>query len=150
MKTTKKIFYLTFPLLLGTISGIITIDKTNYQTLIKPKLAPPGIIFPIVWTILYILIGLSYYLYKKNAKKNITEEIIYYIQLFINITWPIIFFTLNLRFLALIWVLILTILVYTLITLFIQKNKISAYLLIPYLIWCIFATYLNTGFFLLN
>lgn len=150
MKIIKNIFYLFFPLTLGIISTIITKNNIDYQTLKQPPLAPPNIIFPIVWTILYILIGLSYYLYKKNTNTNKTETIVYYLQLFINFTWTIIFFTLKLRFISIIWILILTILIYTLITLFIQKYKPSAYLLIPYLIWCIFATYLNIGVYLLN
>ena len=150
MKYIKNIFYLTFPLFLGIISALITRNSINYNTLNKPPLSPPGIIFPIVWTILYILIGLSYYLYKKNTYTNKTETFIYYLQLFLNFTWTIIFFTLELRFLAIIWVLILSITIYTLITLFLQKYKISAYLLIPYLIWCLFATYLTIGTFLLN
>lgn len=150
MKYIKNIFYLTFPLLLGIISGLITKNSINNNNLNKPPLSPPGIIFPIVWTILYILIGLSFYLYKKNSKKNKTIEIIYYIQLLLNFTWTIIFFTLKLRFLAIIWILALTISIYTLISLFKQIYKPSAYLLIPYLIWCIFATYLNIGIYLLN
>ena len=133
MKIIKNIFYLFFPLTLGIIAGIITNSSIDYQNLKQPPFSPPSIVFPIVWTILYILIGLSYYL-----------------QLFINFTWTIIFFTLKLRFIAIIWILILTILVYTLITLFIQKYKLSAYLLIPYLIWCLFATYLTIGVYLLN
>ena len=150
MKTIKNIFYLLFPLTLGIISGLITNSATDYKNLNQPPFSPPGIICPIVWTILYLLRGLSYYLYKKNSYTNKTEVITYYLQLFINFTWTIIFFTLKLRFIAIIWILILTILVYTLITLFIQKYKPSAYLLIPYLIWCIFATYLTIGVYLLN
>lgn len=150
MKHIKNIFYLTFPLIIGIISGLITNNSIDYSTLNKPALSPPGIVFPIVWTILYILIGLSYYLYKNNTYTTLTEEIVYYLQLFLNFTWTIIFFTLKLRFLAIIWILALTISIYTLITLFIQKYKLSAYLLIPYLLWCIFATYLTIGTFLLN
>lgn len=150
MKYIKNFFYLAFPLILGTISALITRNNINYNTLNKPPLSPPGIVFPIVWTIIYILIGLSYYLYKKNAYTNKTEEVIYYIQLFLNFTWTIIFFTLKLRFLAIIWTLALSISIYTLITLFLQKYKPSAYLLIPYLIWCLFATYLTVGTYLLN
>jgi tryptophan-rich sensory protein len=150
MKYIKNIFYLTFPLILGIISTLITRNNINYNTLNKPPLSPPGILFPIVWTILYILIGLSYYLYKKNTYTNKTEIFIYYLQLFLNFTWTIIFFTLELRFLAIIWIIALCISIYTLITLFLQKYKPSAYLLIPYLIWCIFATYLTIGNYLLN
>ena len=150
MKHIKNIFYLTFPLILGIISGIITNSSIDYSNLVKPPFSPPGIVFPIVWTILYILIGLSYYLYKKNTYTNTTEIITYYIQLFLNFTWTIIFFKLKFRFLAIIWILALSISIYTLITLFIQKYKLSAYLLIPYLIWCLFATYLTVGIYLLN
>ena len=150
MKHIKNIFYLTFPLFLGIVSALITRNSINYNTLNKPPLSPPGIVFPIVWTILYILIGLSYYLYKKNTYTNKTEIFVYYLQLFLNFTWTIIFFTLKLRFLAIIWILALSISIYTLITLFLQKYKPSAYLLIPYLIWCLFATYLTVGTYLLN
>lgn len=150
MKIIKNIFYLTFPLILGIISGLITRNNIDYSNLNKPPLSPPGIVFPIVWTILYILIGISYYLYKNNTETNIVEEVTYYLQLFLNFTWTIIFFTLKLRFLAIIWILALSISIYTLITLFLQKYKPSAYLLIPYLIWCLFATYLTVGTYLLN
>lgn len=150
MKYIKNIFYLTFPLILGIISGLITSSNIDYSNLNKPPLSPPSIAFPIVWTLLYILIGLSYYLYKKNTKTNIVEEVTYYLQLFLNFTWTIIFFTLKLRFTAIIWIVALCISIYTLITLFLQKYKPSAYLLIPYLIWCLFATYLTIGTYLLN
>ena len=150
MKIIKNIFYLTFPLILGIISGLITRNNIDYSNLNKPPLSPPGIVFPIVWTILYILIGISYYLYKNNTETNIVEEVTYYLQLFLNFTWTIIFFTLKLRFLAIIWILALSISIYTLITLFLQKYKPSAYLLIPYLIWCLFATHLTVGTYLLN
>ena len=150
MKIIKNIFYLTFPLILGIISGLITRNNIDYSNLNKPPLSPPGIVFPIVWTILYILIGISYYLYKNNTETNIVEEVTYYLQLFLNFTWTIIFFTLKLRFLAIIWILALSISIYTIITLFLQKYKPSAYLLIPYLIWCLFATYLTVGTYLLN
>lgn len=146
----KNIFYLTLPLILGTIIGILTSTNIDYKMLNKPPLSPPSIIFPIVWTIIYILMGISYYLLKKNSYNNKIESLIYYIQLFVNLTWSIIFFTLKLRFISIIWILILIILIYLLITLFYQKYKTSAYLLIPYLIWCIFATYLNIGIYLLN
>lgn len=149
-KIIKSIFYLTFPLILGIISGILTSGSMDYQLLNKPKFAPPGILFPIVWTILYILIGLSYFLYKRNSYTNFNEVVTYYLQLFINVSWPIVFFVFKLRFLAIVWILILSILVYTLISLFIQKYKLSAYLLIPYLIWCLFAIYLSVGIYLLN
>ncbi len=150
MKIIKNIFYLTFPLITGTIIGIITSKYIDYNTLIKPPLSPPSIIFPIIWTILYILMGISYFLYKKNSYTSKQEIIIYYTQLFVNLLWSIIFFVLKLKFFAIIWILLLDILIYILITLFKQKYKPSAYLLIPYQIWCLFATYLTIGIYLLN
>lgn len=149
MKKIKNIFYIFLPLCLGTIIGLIT-QSSYFETLNKPPLSPPPILFPIAWTILYLLMGISYYLYKKKTYDNKTETIIYYLQLIVNLLWSIIFFTLKLKFLSIIWILILTILVYTLIKLFLQKYKLSGYLNIPYLIWCIFATYLTIGIYLLN
>lgn len=149
-KLLINIFYIFFPLLIGISVSLITSGNFNLQELKQPPLSPPSILFPIVWTILYLLIGISYYLYKKNTYTEKTEIIIYYTQLLVNALWTIIFFTLKLRFFSIIWILILVILIYTLITLFLQKYKPSAYLLIPYLIWCIFATYLNIGIYLLN
>lgn len=149
-KLLINIFYIFFPLLIGISVSLITSGSFNLQELKQPPLSPPSILFPIVWTILYLLIGISYYLYKKNTYTEKTEKIIYYTQLLVNALWTIIFFTLKLRFFSIIWILILVILIYTLITLFLQKYKPSAYLLIPYLIWCIFATYLNIGIYLLN
>ena len=149
-KLITNLFYIFFPLIIGLSVSLLTQGSFNLQELKQPPLSPPGILFPIVWTILYLLIGISYYLYKKNTYTEKTEIIIYYTQLLVNALWTIIFFTLKLRFFSIIWILILVILIYTLITLFKQKYKPSAYLLIPYLIWCIFATYLTIGIYLLN
>ena len=149
-KLLTNIFYILFPLFIGTIISTFITNNIDYQILKKPPLAPPSILLPIIWSILYLLIGISYYLYKKNTYTDKIEIIIYYTQLLVNALWSIIFFTLKLRFFSIIWILILVILIYTLITLFLQKYKTSAYLLIPYLIWCIFATYLTIGIYLLN
>ena len=149
-KLIKNIFYIFFPLIIGFLISTLIRNNIDYQVLKQPPLAPPGFLVPIVWTILYTLIGISYFLYKKNTYTDKTEVIIYYLQLFVNALWSIIFFILKLRFFSIIWILILVILIYTLITLFIQKYKLSAYLLIPYLIWCLFATYLTIGIYLLN
>lgn len=149
-KLLTNAFYIFFPLIIGISVSLITKNNIDYNTLKQPPLAPPSILFPIVWSILYLLIGISYYLYKKNTYTEKTETIIYYAQLFVNSLWTIIFFILKLRFFSIIWILILVILIYLLISLFKQKYKPSAYLLIPYLIWCIFATYLTIGIYLLN
>ena len=149
-KLLTNAFYIFFPLIIGIIVSLLIKDNIDYNTLNQPPLAPPSILFPIVWSILYLLMGISYYLYKKNTYTEKIETIIYYTQLFVNALWSIIFFILKLRFFSIIWILILVILIYLLISLFKQKYKPSAYLLIPYLIWSIFATYLTIGIYLLN
>lgn len=122
-----------------------------YKYLDKPSLSPPAIVFPIVWTILYILMGVSSYLiYESNSEKKDNALIIYGIQLVLNFFWTIIFFLLNLRLLAFIWIIILLIFVVLMIVSFYKINKKAAYLQIPYLLWVIFATYLNYMLYILN
>jgi tryptophan-rich sensory protein len=142
-------FYLFFPLIIGGIVAFLTINNIDYSSLNQPPLSPPKIIFPIVWTILYLLIGISYYNYRKDNNDDL-DKIIYYFSLFLNAMWSVIFFVWKFRFIAIIWIIILDLLVYYLIALFKEKNKVSAYLLIPYLIWILFATYLTTGIYFLN
>lgn len=149
-KFFTSIFYLFLPIMLGGIVAFLIKDNIDYQTLIKPFLAPPKIFFPIFWTIIYILMGLSYYFYKKEYKEENIVDIIYYIQLFINIFWSIIFFLFKARFIAIIWILLLDIFVILLIYSFYHRKKISCYLNIPYLIWILFATYLTIGIYILN
>ncbi len=148
-KIIISIFYLFFPLLLGIIVGLITSNSINYTSLIMPNFSPPKILFPIVWTILYLLMGLSYFLLKKKDNTN-KQSIIYYLQLFVNLVWPIIFFKFDLRFLSVIWIILLDILVIFMIKSFYEKSKPSSYINIPYLIWCLFATYLTIGIYILN
>ena len=148
-KIIISIFYLFFPLLLGIIVGLITSNSINYTSLIMPSFSPPKILFPIVWTILYLLMGLSYFLLKKKDNTN-KQSIIYYLQLFVNLVWPIIFFKFDLRFLSVIWIILLDILVIFMIKSFYEKSKPSSYINIPYLIWCLFATYLTIGIYILN
>ena len=143
---TLRIF---LPLILGGIIAFIIKDAIDYTSLNLRPLAPPKITFPIVWTILYFLIGLSYYLYRKENK---TREaiILYYVGLFLNLTWTILFFLLKLRLLSIFWITLLIGFTWFLISNYKDQNKISAYLLYPYLIWLIFAAYLNIGIYLLN
>ena len=150
----KSIFQLFLPVVLGSLIGLLISNYIDFNTLIKPPLAPPKLLFPIAWTIIYLLMGISYYLYKKDIQEE-TETtkkitIIYYLQLFINLMWSIIFFILKNRLLASLWIIILDLLVIYLIYLFFKEKKISAYLNIPYLLWILFATYLTIGIYLLN
>lgn len=137
------------PLILGSLTGILIKNAIDFQNIIKPPLAPPAFIFPIAWTFLYLLMGVSYYLYKKEYN-NTKISILYYLQLFFNLAWTIFFFIFKWRLFSIFWILLLIFLVFKLILNFKKEKKISAYLLIPYLLWLIFATYLNIGIYLLN
>ena len=147
MNKLKKYFYILLPIILGSIVGLITSKYIDYQYLNKPLLSPPKILFSIIWSIIYILLGISYYLYKK---RNIKTSYIYYISLFVNLMWSIIFFIFKLKFISVLWIIILDILVYLMLKKFKKLNKISFYLNIPYFIWCLFATYLTIGIYILN
>ena len=138
------------PVIIGGIVGIIISNSIDYNTLQKPFLAPPSIAFPIVWTILYILMGISYGILDSKSLVDSKTNIIYYLQLFVNALWSIIFFTLKWRLFAFIWILLLCILVIIMIYNFYKKNKIAGLLQIPYLLWIIFASYLNIATYLLN
>lgn len=147
MKKLKNAFYILLPIILGSIIGLTTSKYIDYQYLNKPLLSPPKILFPIMWSIIYILLGISYYLYKKKTDKT---SYIYYVGLFVNLMWTILFFVFKLRFVSIIWILLLDILVYLILREFKKVNKISFYLNIPYFIWCLFATYLTIGIYILN
>ncbi len=139
-----------FPVLIGGIVGLIIAPFMDYTSLEKPPLAPPGFLFPIVWTILYILMGISYGILKtKNLTDDETNKI-YYKQLAINALWPIFFFVFQWKLFAFVWILLLDIAVYIMIKKFYEKDKTAGALQIPYFIWLLFATYLNISIYLLN
>ena len=138
------------PVLVGALVGIITSGSMDYNMLQKPPLAPPGAVFPIVWTILYILMGASYGILKVNNQTDEEIDWIYYIQLTINALWSIIFFNFKWRLFAFVWIILLAVAIISMIRKFYNKNKIAGLLQIPYILWVIFATYLNFGFYILN
>ena len=146
----KNLFYLFFPIVIGSLVGWFISGYIDYTTLVKPLLAPPKLLFPIAWTIIYLLLGISYFLLNKNSDVEEREKRIYYLQLVVNYLWSFIFFVFKLRLLAFFWIILLDILVYYMVYLFYQKYKLSAYLNIIYLIWITFATYLTLGIYLLN
>ncbi len=138
------------PVLVGGIVGILISGSMDYNVLEKPFLSPPSILFPIVWTILYILMGVSYGIIKDKGLMDSETKFIYYLQLFVNAIWPIIFFVFKWRLFAFIWILLLDVLVIVMLTNFYNKNKLAGLLQIPYLIWILFASYLNLAFYVLN
>ena len=122
----------------------------DYNDLIKPPLSPPGIVFPIVWTIIYLLIGISYTLLKEKGEAPKETQQLYYTQLILNYLWTFIFFVFRLRLLSVLWIIILDVLVVIMTYQFYKQNKLSGILLIPYVLWLLFATYLNITIYFLN
>jgi len=147
-----KIYFksILIPVAVGLIIGAITSSSIKYNTLIQPSFAPPAILFPIVWTILYILMGVSYGILESKSLLNEENKFIYYLQLFVNALWSIIFFTFEWRLVAFIWILLLIVLVIIMILKFYKQNKIAGLLQIPYLLWISFAAILNFSVYLLN
>ena len=129
---------------------MITSGYMDYNDLIKPTLSPPGIVFPIVWTIIYLLIGISYTLLKEKGEVPKETKQLYYTQLVFNYLWTFIFFVFRLRLLSVLWIIILDVLVIIMTYQFYKQNKLSGILLIPYVLWLLFATYLNISIYFLN
>ena len=148
-KILIKAYYLFLPIILGSIVGLLISNSIDYPVLDKPPLSPPKILFPIVWSIIYLLMGISYLIYK-NKEDNRENNIIYYLQLFVNLLWSIIFFLFKWRFVSILWIILLDVLIIKTMKHIKEYSKISFYLFIPYLIWTLFATYLTIGIFILN
>ena len=138
------------PAILGGIIGIIISGFMDYNTLNQPPLSPPGFLFGIVWTILYLLMGTAYGILVYQGKSDEKISKLYWTQLIVNLMWPILFFAFKLRLVSILWIIVLLILVVNMIIEFYKKDKMIAYTQIPYVIWLLFATYLNIGVYLLN
>ena len=138
------------PVIVGGTVGLITSNAINYNDLIQPAFAPPSFLFPIVWTILYVLMGVSYGILENKALVDAEINSIYYLQLTVNVLWSFIFFVFKWRLFAFIWILILDALVIDMIIKFYKKDKTAGLLQIPYLLWISFATVLNLAVYLLN
>ena len=138
------------PLIVGGVVGFITSKYMNLDILNKPFLTPPSIVFPIAWGILYVLMGISYEILKDKGLTDKKIDIVYYVQLGINALWSIFFFVLKWRLFAFIWILLLLASVIIMTVEFYKKNKISGLLQIPYILWIVFASYLNLALYLLN
>ena len=137
--------YTFIPLVVGIISSLFT-NMDTYSMFNKPPLSPPGIVFPIVWTIIYLLIGYSSYRVK-NDKDSLK---LFYISLAINGIWSIVFFNLQNYLGGFILIIILIILQIFILIRFKKEDELSYKLNIPYLIWLIFASYLSLGVYILN
>ncbi len=147
------IICLAIPLIVGGLSALLSGGMDNFDTLIKPPLSPPGWLFPVVWTILYLMMGFaSFLVYTANAptyKKN-SALLVYGIQLFFNFLWSIIFFRFEAYLFAFIWLVVMWVLILITLVRFWEIRKSAGYLLIPYFIWVAFAGYLNIAIYILN
>ncbi len=143
---------IAIPLGVGALSAFLTMDQMeNYAALRQPPLSPPGALFPIVWTILFVLMGIgSAMVFLSRHSDKAGALTVYGLQLVVNFFWTILFFNLGERLLALFWIILLIALVVWMIARFYKINKTAAYLQLPYLAWLLFATYLNAGVWLLN
>ncbi len=156
MKIDKKrlIICLAIPLVVGGAAGLLAMNSMEaFEALNQPPLSPPGWLFPVVWTVLYVLMGIASYLvsvsdapHEEKARALWT----YGIQLAFNFLWPIAFFNLKWYLFAFLWLVILWILILITALRFGRIRKPAGYLLVPYLLWVAFAGYLNLGIYLLN
>lgn len=142
------------PLLTGTISALISKDgMKNFENINQPPYSPPQWLFPVAWTILYVLMGIaSYIVFTSNCdiehKRN--ALIFYGIQLFFNFLWSPVFFGAKLYLFAFIWLLVMWVLIIITMLKFFKIDKTAGLLMLPYLLWVTFAAYLNFGVFMLN
>ena len=151
-KKQSLIKAIIIPLLVGALSGFLTKDAVKiFETMMKPPLSPPGWLFPVVWTILYVLMGVSSWLiYQSNKKEKEDALSLYGYQLIVNFLWPVFFFSFQWYFFSFLWLLFLWGLVIKMIRSFYESSPLAAYMNIPYLIWLSFAAYLNLAVWLLN
>lgn len=149
----KLIGCLAIPLGVGVVSALLTRNSMEqFSALRQPPLSPPGWLFPVVWTVLFILMGIASYLVivSGHPARSKTALTVYGVQLAFNFLWSILFFNWQLYWVALIWLIALWGLIWLNMVLFYRLSKPAGYLLIPYLIWVTFAGYLNTAIALLN
>lgn len=155
-KRTWKVYalWILFTEAVGALSGFPTRKGSQIysETVVKPPLSPPAIVFPIVWGILFALMGIGaarIYLAPLSADRS-KSLLLFLLQLAFNFFWSIIFFSLQAFGFALIWLVLLWVLIVCMVRAFWKVDKIAAWLQIPYLLWVTFAAYLNFGVWRLN
>ncbi len=136
----------------GIISALVSMGKMEeYEALRQPPLSPPGWLFPVVWTILFVLMGISAARVYLNSPEDWPPALTTYaVQLVLNMLWTPLYFALNLRLAAFVLLVILLIAVIVMTVQFYNVDKKAAYLQIPYIVWLVFAGYLNLATYLLN
>ena len=143
------------PLAVGGLSAFLTRNSMDiYEKINQPFLAPPSWVFPVVWTVLYVLMGVSAAMIYDDEKASVDDKKhalrLYGINLAVNFLWSIIFFNLGAFLAAFLWLMLLIFVIMRMTTAFYKIKPIAAYLQIPYVIWCCFATYLTASIWLMN
>lgn len=148
------ILCILIPLAVGGLSALLTGQQMQaFGALQKPPLSPPGWLFPVVWTILFILMGIASYLVltaEADPTDRKTALWFYGAQLAFNFLWSIFFFRFDLYLFSFFWLLALWLLILVTMLEFYRIRKAAGWLMVPYLIWVTFAAYLNLGIVLLN
>ena len=142
------LFYSLIPLMLGFIVAMIIPDYRDFYSSLNKPFNLPAIVFPIVWSILYVVMGIAAYFVDEEGDDKAIR--LYYIQLFVNLLWTPVFFGLKSLLWGMIVALFLAILVILTAIKFYQSRKLSGYLMIPYVIWSLFALYLTISIYALN
>ena len=155
MRSDTKILIkcVAIPLLVGGLAAFLTRGGVEYyvEEVTKPALTPPAWVFSVVWTILYVMMGYaSFLVIEEGTGDQKTARNLYFVQLFFNFCWPIVFFNFRWYLFAFAWLLILWFLVLATIKVFAEIEPKAGKVLLPYLIWLTFAAYLNFGVYLLN
>ena len=152
--TIKLIISVLLPLSVGAIAGMFTSQAVPiwYASLNRPSFSPPNWVFGPVWTTLYILLGISFFLIWKEEASKVRDLAIkvFLIQMLLNFAWSFLFFYFNLIGAALIEIILLWTSIAAMIYLFYKIKPVAAYMNIPYLLWVSFATILNAGYYFLN
>lgn len=149
----KLLVCIAIPLIVGGLSALFTMSSMeNFEALNQPPLSPPPWLYPVVWSILFILMGIASYLVKINGEPEETKTAltVYGVQLTFNFFWSLIFFNMQAYLFAFIWLVILWLLIIANIILFYRISKSAGLLLIPYFLWVTFAGYLNLAIYFLN
>lgn len=146
-KTVMCVLLIVTPLLIGLLSSFLTKDMmAQYGTMSKPPLSPPAIVFPIAWTILYVLMGISAaMIYTKGGASNYRSIglTLHIVQLILNFFWSLIFFNMKQYTVSFIWLVILWLVVFSMMLNYKKISNTAFFLNIPYIVWLTFAGYLN-------
>ena len=144
----KLLICLAIPLTVGGLGALLSGGMSDYGAMVKPPLSPPGWVFPVVWSILYLLMG--YASYRVLETGNTKPLTLYGLQLLANFIWPLLFFGGGWFLLSFFWLITLWVLIYLTIRAFSKVDETAGNLLIPYILWVTFAAYLNFGIYLFN